>query len=283
MSRDAIAPTWNAADPAVAPRIWVLLGDKAGDNEQCLALAEALGWPHDVKHLAYNRHFRRWNVRLGAALTSVDRERSDPLVPPWPDLVVGVGRRSVPVARWIRRQNADRTRLVQLGRPRAPLGWFDLVVTTPQYGLPARDNVVILALPPVRRRLPEGAAAASWAALPRPRIAVLVGGRGDPFTIDPVAAAHLGRSASALATRLGGSLLIATSRRTEPATVDALAANLHAPHVLQCWSPEPTTNPYPVLLADADRFVVTGDSMSMLADAVATGKPVALFPGTHRP
>lgn len=280
MSRDAIATTWPATEPA--PRVWVLLGDKAGDNEQCLAVAEALGWPYDVKRLAYNRRFRRWNVRLGATLTSLDRERSDPLAPPWPDLVVGVGRRSVPVARWIRRQHGDATRLVQLGRPRAPLGWFDLVVTTPQYGLPDRANVVTLALPPVRRRVPDPVA--SWPThLPRPWIALLVGGRGDPFTVDAAAAARLGRETSTLAEGLRGSLLVVTSRRTEAAAVAALAASLRAPHLLHRWSPDPPSNPYPSLLAEADRFVVTGDSMSMLADAVATGKPVALFPGSYRP
>jgi hypothetical protein len=119
----------------------VLLGDKAGDNEQCLAVAEALGWPYDVRRLAYNRRFRRWNVRLGATLASLDRERSDALGPPWPDLVVAVGRRSVPVARWIWQQHGDATRLVQLGG-RAPLAWFDLVVTTRRYGLPDRASVV---------------------------------------------------------------------------------------------------------------------------------------------
>jgi hypothetical protein len=121
------------------------------------------------------------------------------------------------------------------------------------------------------------------AGLPRPRIGVLVGGRADPLTVDADAAARLGREASALAERLRGSLVVVTSRRTEPAAVAALAANLRSAHRWHRWSPDAATNPYPMLLADADRFIVTGDSVSMLADAVATGKPVALFPGRHRP
>jgi mitochondrial fission protein ELM1 len=265
----------------------VLLGDKTGDNEQCLALADALGWPYETRRLAYNRRYRRWNVRLGARLSSLDRARSEALAPPWPDLVVAIGRRSVPVTRWIQRQNAGRTRLVQLGRPRAPLAWFDLVVTTPQYAVPERANVVTLTLPPTRRRIADCTTEAAWRgvvdALPRPRIAVVVGGSGDPFTVDETAAARLAEEASALAVRTGGSLLVTTSRRTDARAYTALRANLRAPHALHHWMAGDAVNPYPLFLAEADRFVVTGDSVSLLADALATGRPVALFPGSYRP
>jgi mitochondrial fission protein ELM1 len=278
----------RAAVAAVpVPRVWVLLGDKTGDNEQCLVLAEALGWPHETRRLAYNARFRRWNVRLGARLASLDRARSDALVAPWPDLVVAAGRRSVPVARWIRARSGGRTRLVQLGRPRAPLVWFDLIVTTPQYGLPAAANVVVVALPLARRRVADAATVAAWSArlatLPRPHIAVLVGGRGDPLTVDAAAATRLGEDTSALALRLGGSLLIATSRRTGSEALAALGASIRAPHVLHRWGTVDVPDPYAVFLADADRFVVTGDSASLLADAVGSGRPVALSPASRRP
>jgi mitochondrial fission protein ELM1 len=274
-------------EPTPAPRVWVLLGDKTGDNEQCRAVAAALGWPYETRRIVYNRRYRRWNVLLGARLASVDTARSDALAAPWPDVVIAAGRRSVPVARWLREQSGGRARLVHVGRPRAPLAWFDLVVTTPQYGLPPAPNVVTVGLPPVRRRIADASVTAAWrdtlATLPRPHVAVLVGGRGDPFRVDDAAAARLGEEANALATRLGGALLVATSRRTEPSAVAALTACLRAPHVLHRWAPGGPPDPYPLFLADADRFIVTGDSASLLADAAATGRPVALFPGTHRP
>src|SRR5262245_38399921 len=117
--------------------VWVLLGRKTGDNEQCLAVAEALGVPFETKRLAFNALYRAWNLLLGRSRASLDRTASDRLEPPWPALVIAAGRRCVPVARWIQRKSGRRTRLVQIGRPRAPLDWFDLVIATPQYGLPA--------------------------------------------------------------------------------------------------------------------------------------------------
>jgi uncharacterized protein len=263
------------------PRIWVLVGGKTGDNEQCLAVAEALGWPFAVKRLAFNPLYRAWNLLLGRSRASLDRRSSDPLEPPWPDLVIAAGRRSVPVARWIQGQNRDATRLVQIGRPRAPLDWFDLVLATPQYGLPDRPNLLQLLLPLVRAKTADPAELARWSAstagLPRPHLALLVGGTGDPYSLDAESAARLGRTASRLARALGGSLLVSTSRRTPPEAAAALAQALDAPNYLHRWIAGGADNPYRAFLELADAAIVTADSASMIADAAATGRPVRLF------
>jgi uncharacterized protein len=125
-----------------APTVWILLADRAGGNGQLISLAEALGWPYERKAMAYNGLNRCPNVLLGATLASVRRASADQLQPPWPDLVIGASRRSVPVARWVRRQSGGRTKLVHLLHAMAPLDLFDLIVTTPQYRLPPRSNVL---------------------------------------------------------------------------------------------------------------------------------------------
>ena len=38
------------------PRIWVLLGERRGDNNQLLALAEALQLPFQTRTLEYGKH-----------------------------------------------------------------------------------------------------------------------------------------------------------------------------------------------------------------------------------
>jgi hypothetical protein len=58
---------------------------------------------------------------------------------------------------------------------------------------------------------------------------------------------------------------------------DALAATLPAGARLFRWSAEASDNPYPALLALADRFVVTGDSASMLVEVARLGRPLAIF------
>jgi mitochondrial fission protein ELM1 len=263
------------------PLVWVLLADRAGGNGQLLSLAEALGWPFERKAMAYNGCNRLPNLLLGASLTSVRPAASSPLEPPWPDLVIGASRRSVPVARWIRARSGGRTKLVHLLHAMAPLDLFDLVVTTPQYRLPARPNVLHLAAP--LNRIPESklvAAAARWspqlAPLQRPFVALLVGGNSATHRLGPLEARELGKTASASVVG-GGTLLVSTSPRTPPAAADALVAALTGPSFVYRWRPGDANNPYHGFLALADRFIVTADSASQLVEACLTGKPVDVY------
>jgi mitochondrial fission protein ELM1 len=270
----------SAADTPV--RVWVLLGKSAGDNAQLLRLAEALGWPFEAKRIHYNRLNRCPNLLLGASKLTVDPQRSDPLAPPWPDLVIGASRRAAPLARWIKKQSGGRSRLVHLLHTQAPLRYFDLVVTTAQYRLPERANVLhnLLPLNAARAEVLESSGA-QWRGrlehLPRPWIAVLVGGNTASYRLDALTARQLGQFTSRTARETGGSLLISSSPRTPPDAADALFSAVEGPAYVYRWQPNKDENPYLAYLALADRFIVTADSASMLAEACSTGRPVELF------
>jgi len=272
------------------PKVWVLLGKGKGGNVQMLNLAEALGWPFETRQLYHNALNRIPNLLLGASRVSVDGGRSDPLEPPWPDLVIAASRRSAPVAKWIRRQSGGHTRLVHLFHTQAPLAGFDLIITLPQYRLPWRPNV--LHLSSALNRIPPAtldAAARRWRAdfekLPCPHIALIVGGTSSSYVFDESTAERLGREASAMARASGGSLLISTTPRTPAASVEALFTAVDVPAYRYRWRPDDPDNPYFAFLALADRFIVTVDSASVPVEACATGKPVALFewPRRHPP
>jgi mitochondrial fission protein ELM1 len=273
---------------ATPPRVWVLLGHRAGDRAQLLALAEALGWPFEIKELRYGWRHRLPNRLQGACLASLDRAAGAALEPPWPDLVLDCGKRSVPIARWIERQSRGRARLVHLGRPWGRFDWFDLIVTTPQYRIAPRPNIQINAVP--LNRLPArdiAAAADRWrerfAQWPRPWIGLIVGGGSAPLAFDADTARRLGKLASDAAKAAGGSLLLTTSPRTGDVAAEALIAAIHVPAFIHRWTSGGGDNPYPAILGLADRFIVTGESASMLAEACATGRPVAIFDLPRRP
>jgi len=279
---------WQAtAASEQAPTVWCLHGRHAGDNAQIDAFAAALGWPARTHRLRFSALSRlpgwlRGASRLGLA-------GSEPaLAPPWPDLIIAAGRRSASVARWIVRQSGGHTRSVLLGRPRSPLAAFDLVVTTPQYGLPVRSNVLHLPAPPAASVTADTRDIEywrqRWAALPRPWVGVLAGGDRAPYRLDADAAARLGDAAAALAARRGGSVLASTGPRTSPLATDALFGQLGEATFRHRYARDQAENPYRAVLALADAFIVTGDSASMLAETAATGKPVAVFdlPAQHR-
>ena len=263
-------------------RLWVLASRHSGDNTQLMALANALGWPFEVKRLAYRRHEELLRLFSLATLAAVDPAQSSPLAPPWPDLVLCAGRSTEAVAMWIRKHANPSVRIVFVGTPWTSPRHFDLVITTPQYGLPRAPNILHLALP-VHSVTAEAMAceAARWEPrlehLPRPRIAVLVGGGSGPYVFRPAAATRLGREASRLGAARGGALLITTSSRTPKASTDALEAAVTVPSHMFRWTPEQAENPFLAFLGLADEIIVTADSISMLAEACATGKPVWLF------
>ncbi len=268
---------------ATTPRVWVLLNHRAGENNQILALAETLGWPFEIKRFTYRRGVPY--LLLGASLAAIDRGRSDPLEAPWPDLIISASARNEAICRWIQREaerDGHRVRLVHIGRPFNRLDRFDLVVTTPQYRLPQRPNVLHNATT-LHRVTPERLVAERerwqerFAHLPGPRVAVLIGGSSGPYVVDAAAVRKLARQAEALVRGRGGSLLVTTSARTRPGLLEAFLESVSVPTYSYRWRRDDGDNPYFAYLALADEIVVTCDSLSMLTEACATGKPVHLF------
>jgi uncharacterized protein len=272
---------WTRATP---PRVWVLRDDRPGNATQALGLAEALGWPYEVKQLRCRRAAALHNRWLGASIAGIDRDASTPLDPPWPDLVITAGRRTAPVAEWIRAQSHGRARIVALGRKAGDdAERYDCVVTPGYTRLFAHPHRIETS-GPLHRVTPDALAKAreEWADrlgdAPAPRIAVLVGGTSGQYRLGPVEAAELGRACADLARACGGSLFATTSRRLGPAATDAFCSAIGKIHFLHRWSPDDPTNPYLGLLAHADAFVITGDSESMIAEATSLGRPVAIYP-----
>ena len=258
------------------PRIWVLLGERRGDNNQMLGLAEALGTPFETRTMAYRS---RWLLLLRLfptkpfLLTGKSRRT---LRPPWPDLVIGIGRRSVAVARWIKDKSGGSTRIVRLGNPRADTKLFDLVITTAQYPVPTDGNVLVLPIAIGRNSKPptQTEAEATWlAGLARPHFLVSLGGTTRYWSLSEADVATAVKRLSEKAATSGGSLIVVSSPRTPTGVLKAIRARVTNCHVIADGSIR-----YPVLLADADQHYVTADSVSMISEALLTGRPVGLIP-----
>lgn len=263
------------------PVVWVLSGFKAGDTTQMLALADALGWAYEVKRLVYRRTELLSNRLLGATLSGINQPESDNLTPPWPDLVITAGRRNEPVARWIKKQHPP-TRLVHLGRPWSAINCFDLVITTPQYFVPAGNNVLHIALP-LHSVTPE--ILAGWrrqwcekfTCLPGPLWAVMLGGDSGPYVFNQEKAVRLAGWLNRRVESEGGAVLVTNSARTSPEVYQAFLDELSVPSRSYHWLADDPGNPYRGYLACADNLVVTGESISMLAEAAATEKPLYIY------
>ncbi|HJQ57682.1 MAG TPA: ELM1/GtrOC1 family putative glycosyltransferase [Vineibacter sp.] len=266
-----------------APQLWLLTGDKGGDTAQLRVLSRALGWPTTEKPLQFNGLYRLPNRLLGATVATLADVSAAGLEPPWPDVVLSAGRRATPVARSIRARSGGRSKLIAVGRPWASLGAFDLVIATPQYGVPARANVLSVALP-FNRLEPTLVhdAVAAWAPqlaeLKPPFLTLLIGGRARPLRFDGDVGRGIGREANNLARALGASVLAVSSRRTPADVLAAMLAEIKVPLLAHPWRSGDTSNAYAAFVGVADRLVVTGDSASMIAEACHSGKPVTVAP-----
>ena len=257
------------------PTVWVVHDGKIGMANQVIGLAEAVGFPFAEKRLAIRAPWRHLAPQLWLQPLAALGPEGDRLLPPWPDLLIGCGRLAVAPALAAKRASGNRVFWVQVQDPRFGRRDIDLMVV-PEHD-PARGDNVFRTLGAVHRvtapLLVEGARrfAPLLAALPRPLVAVLIGGDNRVYRLTEARFAAFADQLAALA-RQGFGLAITPSRRTGAAAEQLLRERLAGlPAII--WDGN-GDNPYFGLLGLADAVLVTADSVSMVSEAAATGKPV---------
>lgn len=261
-------------------RVWALLGPHRGDNNQVLALAEALGLPFEEKWLRYNALRRLQPWLLGATLNSVATDARAQLEGEPPDLTISTGHRSVPAVRELKKRSGGRMRAVHLGYPRISPAHFDLVVPTPEYPVPDARNVVRIpfALSPHRAREVDKADRDLLAAYPRPHRLFLIGGPTLYWQLPVEAMVAALRELIHSASVNGGSVIAVGSPRSPVELLTAIRSELESSSVPFLFAPSEGPPAYPALIESADEIYVTADSVAMVADAVNTHKPVGIVP-----
>jgi mitochondrial fission protein ELM1 len=269
-----------AVQPKATPlTIWAVSDGRAGIENQVIGLAEAVARQHKAT-IAIKRV--GWAGRVGRLpwwANILPRRWLTPesgIAPPWPDIWIAAGRATLPLSIRMRRWSEGQTLVVQIQDPRAPPQLFDLVAP-PKHDRLSGENVFSITgsphrVTPQRLKAEYARFAAEIDALPRPRIAALIGGRSKAFDLTPERAAAIAHEIQLPVEQEGGSLLMTFSRRTpEPAQALLTARLRHLPGLI--WNGE-GENPYFAFLAAADFILVTEDSANMATEAAATGKPV---------
>ena len=272
------APAMPAITSGRSPVAWVLHDGKAGMASQALGLAEAAGFPFIEKPLGIRFPWACLPPQLWFLPFRAVRAGDAGLRPPWPDLVIACGRNAAIPAIAIRRAAGGRTLAAQIQNPGVGRAEFDLMV------VPQHDDFVgprVLVTRGAVHRVTQARLAAerhrfpALAGMPHPILSVLIGGTNRAYRLS---LGQIGELAEALAGVLrdsGGSVLVTPSRRTAPAGLALLRKRLGGfPTAIWDGSGE---NPYFAYLALADALLVTADSVSMISEAAATGKPVHIL------
>jgi uncharacterized protein len=260
---------------------WVISDGAAGNARQATALAGALGVVPRLIDLQLGHPWDWLAPRFPLASRHRMLDRNGlPIAAPWPDIAIGCGRRAALLTRCLRSWSAGRCFTVQILDPRIPPTHFNVVVA-PQHDHLRADNVISTrgSLNPIDDAwLVEAQREfAHLAMLPAPRTAVLIGASTAALDLDDAYFEALNRALLERLSSHGGSFLVSTSRRTPRERV-RLVREQYARMPGVFWGgPEDGENPYAGFLAWADRIIVTADSVNMISEACATGKPVHAF------
>lgn len=264
--------------------VWVLTDGKPGMENQCLGLGEALvalgGATPVVKRLSPQFPWSALPPQLWFSPLSTPDFDGKPLTPPWPDILIATGRQTVAPALAIKRASGGSTFCVQIQNPAWRREVFDLLAIPKHDGVTG-DNVVET-FGALHRVTPEKLTAeaekfrGTLAHLPRPLVAVLIGGSNKQYQMTEAVTQRLAANLRTLCDDHGAGLAITASRRTGAKNEKHLRAALAD---TPCWFWDGPgqgggDNPYFGLLGLANAIVVTADSVSMVSEACATTKPV---------
>jgi mitochondrial fission protein ELM1 len=173
-----------------------------------------------------------------------------------------------------------KTRFIHIQDPQVDPVLFDLVVAM-EHDKVRGDNVLVTryALHDITpHSLAQSAAQFEprFAKYERPRVAVLLGGSTNKYRFTEASMRQVIATLEGLLARTNASLLITTSRRTGSANTELLKSAFSGNKRVYIYDGE-GENPYRGLLALADVIAVTDDSVNMMSEAQATGKPLYLL------
>ncbi len=272
-------------------KIWALTDYRAGTTNQVLGVAENIAREDEhfeviEKKLLYNRLGKLPNgLQQFVGLASLHKVSAAHLSAPYPDIVISAGRRAAVIARYIQERNKA-VKLVHIMSPELPFKFFDMIIM-PQHDFPPNAKNIVTTLGAPHRLNNDILSQAAnqnplgHFSLPKPWTMLCLGGNtsfGRFMLNDNLA---LAEQLAPLASE-GGSLLITSSRRTPAAIMQMAIESIQTKYpniTIKSYSPDGSSdyNPYHSWVAQAERFVITADSVSMISEAAFTTKPIYIF------
>jgi len=312
ISKDPIQWLWMHKRWKRTPtrRILVLHDGKTGHLKQSLAVTEAIcsDKPY-ITHQVVNIRFRNplartfsllWSWWMPKGFGAVECLRwaltptcSKALLSQYADLIISCGASTVPVNLLWALENRAKSVVIMSPSP-LPLKRFDLVIAPRHDRLPARSNLVVTlgALNHISEDTIREAAA-RLTAHPnfrnttvthkrartghQPVISVFLGGNTSDYELTPAFAESLLTQVLTACEISDASCLVTTSRRTTAAVERAVSQKLSKHKrckLLIIANRDPIDGTMDGMLGCGDVAIVTGESISMVSEACASGRHV---------
>lgn len=257
------------------PTCWIITEGLAGTENQCIGVAEKLQIPYEIKRIHLNQPWKLLSPYLKGECHATFQPSIEP---PWPDILIASGRKSIAAVRYIKKHNKSKTFTVQIQDPRINPAQFDLVAV-PAHDPTRGENVIVTTATPNKITADQLETARKrfelvLAPLPAPRIAVMIGGSTKNSKVPPEAFDRITNDLLRLSEQY--SLMVTTSRRTGEKNFKSLQSKLQKENIY--FYDQASPNPYMAMLGWADAIIITNDSTSMISEAATTGKPAYVYP-----
>ena len=262
---------------------WLLFdAEKKGSENQCHGLGEALAFSSISTKPLPKSNFLRFIPRLfwplflrfkKGILLDISREKL-------PDFIISSGTRASAVAAFLKKKSPSKIQVVNILNPRLPPKYFDLIIAPEHDDLKGGNILNILGslhaitaqkLQKIQENLPFQTRENDQIT-----VAILLGGPSKSFHMTQDVFENLGRHIRSFHEENKVTFLVSVSRRTPLSFKDAFLKETKGIS-LKIYDPtslHESSNPYLEYLSLADYILVSADSISMVAEACSTGKPV---------
>ncbi|MEQ1789078.1 MAG: mitochondrial fission ELM1 family protein [Rickettsiales bacterium] len=264
--------------------VWGITDGSAGMVAQVRALANAMDFQAEMKNIALAKP---WSLLpnicydgflLKFILRYALREPEN-LGKPYPNIIISCGRKAALVAAALK-NTQPQVRAIHIQDPQMSPKNFDVVVAM-EHDKIQGDNVIKtrFALHSITTAALESAKEnfmTRFGDYSQPHIAVLLGGSTNKYNLTKLRMESLISHLQDWLNGTKGSLLITPSRRTGEENIATLQQAFAGNKNVYIYDGK-TDNPYMGLLACADEIIVTNDSVNMMSESFATGKPVTIL------
>jgi mitochondrial fission protein ELM1 len=114
---------------------------------------------------------------------------------------------------------------------------------------------------------------------PKPHIALLIGGasKGRSNLVTEKNIVEISQNLSRICKKMGGSILVTTSRRSPSNTIEILKKNIECSAYYYIYKNDDLQNPYYEILNNSEYVLITGDSIAMISESCNLNKSVYVY------
>jgi len=262
-------------------KCWVIANGTVGVLNQALGLAETLGISFTTKTFIRKFPYSLIPISIVADLQSHLTEDSDKMEPPWPDLLIASGSKSISIAQYIKKVSNNKTYIVYVQDPRISSDRFDLIFSMYHDKIEGKNvykaDMSLHRVTEKKLKEEKKKFAPLFNSMKKPFNAIIIGGHTKRYKMNKNRCDDLFKKIKFIIEKNPGTALIAPSRRTPEYMINLLKEYSEINNNIYVADLENKENPYLAIIALSDKIFVTNDSVSMVSEACAAGKEVYIL------